>query len=202
MISVCRREPRARRGACRGTASRARAPRGTKGTVGSSPPTLGFTLLLRLKLFAEDCGDLPLHERPRNGRVGQRALLSARTVNLKTTTELYSTFSLESSITNKNLNNQIDKRNRSNAHLWTLLSLDGVPGAGEAELVVRLAGALHEVRVFEALLAQRALEQRRAGRRRRVRALARLGGRHRRRRRHVPGARRPPPAVRPCRTWD
>lgn len=80
-------------------------------------------------------------------------------------------------------------------YLRSLLSLDGVPGAGEAELVVRLAGALHEVSVLKALLAERALEQR--GRRgsRRVRALARLRRRHRRRRGHVPRARRPPPAV-------
>lgn len=81
-----------------------------------------------------------------------------------------------------------------------MLPLDGVAGAGEAELVVRLAGALHEVRVLEALLAQRALEQLRGRGRRRVAALARLRRRHGRRRRHVPRARRPPPAVRPCRT--
>lgn len=81
-----------------------------------------------------------------------------------------------------------------------MLSLDGVSGAGEAELVVRLTGALHEVCVLKALLAERALEEGRGGGRRRLRALSRLRRRHRCRRRHVPGARRPPPAVRPCRT--
>lgn len=88
----------------------------------------------------------------------------------------------------------------TDTHLRSLLSLDGVPRAREAELVMRLAGALHEVRVLEPLLAQRALEQRGRRGRRRLRALRGLRRRHRRRRRHVPRARRPPPAVRACRT--
>lgn len=46
---------------------------------------LGLPLLLRLELLAQDRGDLTLHECPRHRRVRQRALLSARTVNLKIT---------------------------------------------------------------------------------------------------------------------
>lgn len=71
------------------------APRGTKGTVDSAPSALGLPLFLRLELFAEDRGDFSLHERPRDGRVGQRALLSARTVNLKTTSRLHSMPSIQ-----------------------------------------------------------------------------------------------------------
>lgn len=73
----------------RHTPPRALTQRGTKGTVGSTPRILGFPLLLRFELLAEDRGNLPLHERPRDGRISQRALLSARTVNLKTTTVLF-----------------------------------------------------------------------------------------------------------------
>lgn len=80
-------------------------------------------------------------------------------------------------------------------HLRSLLSLDRIPGAGKAELVVGLARALNEVCVFQALLAERALQQRGGRGRSRVGAVARLRRRHRRGRRHVPRARRPPPAI-------
>lgn len=81
--------------------------------------------------------------------------------------------------------------------LRSLLPLDGVPAAGEAELVVLLRGALDEVRVFEPLLAERALEEGRGrGGRRGLRRLGRLRRRHGRGGGHVPRARRPPPACR------
>lgn len=54
--------------------------------------------------------------------------------------------------------NRVQKAEKVCTHLRSLLSLDGVAGAGEAELVVRLGGALHEVRVFEPLLAESAFE--------------------------------------------
>lgn len=44
---------------------------------------LSLALFLGLKLFAEDRGDLTLHESPRDGRIGQRTLFAARTVYLK-----------------------------------------------------------------------------------------------------------------------
>lgn len=54
--------------------------------------------------------------------------------------------------------NRVEMTGKISTHLRSLLSFDGVAGAGEAELVVRLGGALHEVRVFESLLAERAFE--------------------------------------------
>lgn len=58
-------------------------------------------------------------------------------------------------------------------HFSSSLPLDAVSAAREAELVVRLRGALHEVRVLQAFLAERALERRGGrggGRGRRLRA--------------------------------
>lgn len=52
---------------------------------GRSPAALGLALLLRLELLAEYRRDLTLHERPRDRRVRQRALLPARTVHLEPT---------------------------------------------------------------------------------------------------------------------
>lgn len=43
---------------------------------------LRFALLFHLQLLAQDGGDFALHERPRYRRVGQRALLTTRTVHL------------------------------------------------------------------------------------------------------------------------
>lgn len=43
---------------------------------------LRFAFLFHLQLLAEDGGDFALHERPRYRRVGQRALLTTRTVHL------------------------------------------------------------------------------------------------------------------------
>lgn len=69
--------------------------RGTKRTDGSSPRVLGFSLLLRgLEVLAQDRSDLTLHERPRDGRVGQRALLATGTVNLKTKPDFSTKLSL------------------------------------------------------------------------------------------------------------
>lgn len=43
---------------------------------------LRFAFLFHLQLLAQDGGDFALHERPRYRRVGQRALLTTRTVHL------------------------------------------------------------------------------------------------------------------------
>lgn len=48
----------------------------------ASSALLGLSLLLRLELLAEDRRYLTLHERPRHGRVGQRAFLSAWAIHL------------------------------------------------------------------------------------------------------------------------
>jgi hypothetical protein len=83
------------------------------------------------------------------------------------------------------------------------LALDAVARAGEAEFVVRLRRALHEVSVLEALVADGALEGGAAGgghggrvwsrgnRRHHLRVRVRVGvGRRGRRRAHVPRPRR------------
>ena len=59
----------------------------------------------------------------------------------------------------KNINYLNYRSEKASAYLCAgALALDAVPAAGEAELVVGHAGALDEVRVLEALLAEGALE--------------------------------------------
>lgn len=125
---------------------------------------LSFPLLLNLQpgagsVLAQNGGDLALHESPGHLTVRQRTLLAARTVNLKTNKS--GERSVTKRIARRRVRKKFGTRYARNTHLRAgALSLYAVPTAREAKLVMGHAGTLDEVRVLEALLAERALQSR------------------------------------------
>lgn len=116
---------------------------------------LSFSLFLDFEpgargILAQDGGYLTLHEGPWYLAVRQRAFLTARTINLKQKTRTKTVNAVDKIFGKgtKMRNILLDTHLRAGT-----LSLYAVSTAREAELVMRHAGALHEVRVLQTFLA-------------------------------------------------